>query len=269
MTKTVISAEPDRLIVYLKKIWQHKALIVTLAKRDLKIKYAQTALGLAWTVLQPLVAVIIYTIFFAGLMNFKTTEPYILFVLSGILLWNLFNYIFAQGSSSLTQNQDLIKKLAFPKIILPLSKILLSLVEFSITLGLLIALMFYYNLPLRWSMLLAPFILLPLILISFGLALILSAATIQKRDLFHIIPFLINFGIWLTPVFYPVSLIPEKYASFLFINPIASILQLFRWSLFGEALNPYVLIGLSLSFLIFIIGFYYFKSVEDKIIDVI
>lgn len=269
MSKTIINADPDSLDLYLKKIWWHKSLIVTLAKRDLKIKYAQTALGLAWTVLQPLVAVTIYTIFFSGLMNFQTSEPYILFVLSGILLWNLFNYIFAHGSASLTQNQDLIKKLAFPKIILPLSKLILSLVEFSITLILLIALMIYFQVPLRWTMLWAPIILLPLILMSFGLAISLSAATIQKRDLFHIVPFLINFGIWLTPVFYPVSLIPAKYSSLLYLNPIACILQLFRWSLFGEALNPLVLIGLSLSFIIFIVGFFHFKSKEDKIIDVI
>jgi len=269
MTKTIISSESDSLRVYLKKIWQHRSLILTLAKRDLKIKYAQTALGLAWTVLQPLVAVTIYTVFFSELMNFQTSEPYILFVLSGVLLWSLFNYIFAHGSSSLTQNQDLIKKLAFPKIILPLSKVMLSLVEFSITLILLIALMAYFRVPLKWTMLWTPIILLPLILMSLGLALSLSAATIKKRDLFHIVPFLINFGIWLTPVFYPVSLIPAKYASLLYLNPIASILQLFRWSLFGGALNPLVLIGLSLSFLIFIFGFFHFKSKEDKIIDVI
>jgi lipopolysaccharide transport system permease protein len=269
MNSTLISAKPDSLVEYLIKIWRNRSLILTLAKRDLKVKYAQTLLGLTWTVIQPLVAVTIYTLFFAGLMNFKTEEPYILFVLSGILLWNLFNYIFSQGSSSLTQNQDLIKKLAFPKIILPISKTILAMVELSITALLLLALMIYFQVELRWSMLLAPFIILPLVLMSLGLAFTLSAITIEKRDLFHIIPFLVNFGIWLTPVFYPVSLIPAKYADLLYLNPIACILQLFRWSLFGGALNPLVLVGISLSFLIFIIGFFLFKSKEDKIIDVL
>lgn len=264
-----ISSAPDSFKDYFKKIWLNRSLILILAKRDLKIKYAQTILGLTWTIIQPLIAIIIYTIFFSGLMNFKTTEPYILFVLSGILLWNLFNYIFSQGSTSLTQHHDLIKKLAFPKIILVLSKIILALVEFSITLTLLLALMIYFNIEFRWTMFLAPLIILPLILLSLGLALLLSALTIQKRDLFHVIPFLINFGIWLTPVFYPVSLIPEKYSHLLYINPIASIIQLFRWSLFGDSLNPYILIGLLLSFLTFIIGFIFFKRNEDKIIDVI
>ena len=132
MPKTLISAEPDTLDVYLKKVWQHRALILTLAKRDLKVKYAQTVLGLAWTFIQPLVAVITYTLFFAYIMNFETEYPYILFVLSGILLWGLFNYIFAQGSTSVLSNQDLIQKLYFPKLILPLSKILVGLTELCV-----------------------------------------------------------------------------------------------------------------------------------------
>jgi lipopolysaccharide transport system permease protein len=269
MTKQFISAEPDSLGVYLSKIWQSKSLILTLAKRDLKVKYAQTALGLTWTIFQPLVAVVIYTIFFAGLMDFQTDYPFILFVLSGVLIWGMFNYIFSQGSSSLNQNTDLIKKLAFPKIILPFSKVLIGLVEFSVTLVILFILMLYYDIPFRFTMLLAPIFLIPLILFALGLALILSAATLRLRDLFHVIPFLVNFGIWITPVFYPVSIIPAQFANYIYINPVASVLQLFRWSFFGEALNPFILFGLSLSFAIFIIGFFFFKKNEDKIIDVI
>lgn len=269
MTKIIINAEPDNLTTYINKIWQHKSLIVTLAKRDLKTKYAQTALGLAWTIVQPLTAVLIYTIFFSGLLNFETEYSYVLFVLSGMLLWNLFNYIFSQGGSSLMQNQDIIKKMAFPKIIIPTSKILIGLVEFGVTLVLLTILMIINNVPFRLSMLLLPLILVPLILCALGVALILSATAIKKRDLFHIVPFLINFGIWLTPVFYPVTIIPAQFEKLIYINPIAASIQLFRWSLFGEPLNSFMFIGLSLSFVIFIIGFFLFKRIDDKIIDVI
>ncbi|MCB0510838.1 MAG: ABC transporter permease [Bacteroidetes bacterium] len=264
-----ISSTPDSLKDYIKKIWLNRSLIFILAKRDLKIKYAQTVLGLTWTLVQPLIALAIYTLFFSGLMNFNTAYPYILFVLSGILFWNLFSYILSQASSSLSQNQELIKKLAFPKIILPFSKVLLALVEFSITLLVLLLLIFYFPIEWRLSMLLAPLCLIPLILFALGMALFLSALTIKKRDLFHLVPFLVNFGIWLTPVFYPVSIVPEKYLNLIYINPIASVIQLFRWSMFGEALNPYILIGLLLSFLTFIVGFSFFKKNEDKIIDVI
>ena len=202
-------------------------------------------------------------------MNFKTNTPYILFVISGILFWNLFNYIFSQGSSSLSQNKELIKKLAFPKIILPFTKVIIGLVEFSITLLLMALLMFYFKIELRLSMILAPFALIPLILFSLGIALLLSAATIKRRDLFHLVPFLINFGIWLTPVFYPVTLIPGEFANLIYLNPVTSVIQFFRWSMFGDPLNPYILIGLLLSFLTFIVGFCFFKAKEDKIIDVL
>tara|TARA_B100000497_G_scaffold122183_1_gene152946 strand:- start:3925 stop:4734 length:810 start_codon:yes stop_codon:yes gene_type:complete len=264
-----INAEPDSLKDYLRKIWDNKSLILAIARRDLKAKYAQTAIGLAWTFIQPIFAVIIYTLFFAGLMDFKTEYPYILFVLSGILIWNLFNYIFSQGSNSLGQNQSIIKKIAFPKVLLPFTKVIIGLIEFAITSIMLILLMFFLNVEPRFSMILTPFCLIPLIFFASGLALLLSALTLKKRDLFHVIPFLVNFGIWLTPVFYPVSLIPEKYINLIYINPVASILQLFRFCLFGEPLNAFILIGLLLSFLTFIIGFIFFKQNEDKIIDVI
>jgi lipopolysaccharide transport system permease protein len=269
MTKTIISAEPDSLKVYLKKIWQHRSLIVTFAKRDLKIKYAQTVLGLAWTVIQPLVAVIVFTLFFSVLMNFETEYPYVLFVLSGILLWGLFNYIFSQGSTSLSQNQDLIQKLYFPKIILPLSKALVGLVEFAIITVLFLVLLVYFGIVPSWKILFTPIIIVVLCLFSLGLSFILSAATIKNRDLNHIIPFLVNFGIWFTPVFYPVSLVPPQYENFLYLNPMASIIQLFRTCVFNEAYNHFMLLGIALSFCIFIIGFFFFKKVEDKIIDLL
>lgn len=265
----IITSEPDSLSTYLKKIWQNRSLVLTLAKRDLKIKYAQTALGLSWTILQPLTAVVVFTLFFSGLLDLETPYPYILFVLSGVLLWGLFNYIFSHGSASLTSNSELIKKMSFPKIILPISKVLLALVEFAITFALLLFLMVVFGTKFQLKMLLFPIIILPLILLALGVAMLLSAATIKNRDLFHIIPFLVNFGIWLTPVFYPVSLIPERFIDFLYLNPIAAVIQLFRWSFFDEALSPYIILGICICFITFIIGFFYFKKVEDKIIDII
>lgn len=265
----LITSEPDSLKQYLQKIWMHRSLILTLAKRDLKIKYAQTTLGLSWTILQPLTAVVVFTVFFSVLLDLETPYPYILFVLSGVLLWGLFNYIFSHGSASLTSNSDLIKKMSFPKIILPISKVLLGLVEFGITLALLLVMMVFFQIEFSLKMLLLPLIIFPLILLALGVAMMLSAATIKNRDLFHVIPFLVNFGIWLTPVFYPVSLIPENYIDFLYLNPIAAVIQLFRWSFFGEVLSPYIILGICICFVTFIIGFFYFKKVEDKIIDII
>lgn len=269
MAKTIISAEPDSLKVYLKKIWQHKSLIVTLAKRDLKIRYAQTLLGLSWTIIQPLVAVIVYTLFFSLLLDFKTDYPYVLFVLSGILLWGLFSFTFSNGAISLSQNQELIRKLNFPKIILPISKGLVGLFEFTIIAILFIILLLIFQVLPNWKVVFVPLLIVILCLFSLGLTFILSAATIKKRDLNHIVPFLVYFGIWFSPVFYPVSIVPAQFANLLYLNPMASIIQLFRTCVFNEPYNHYMLLGIPISFLIFIIGFFYFKKIEDDIVDYI
>ena len=269
MPKTVISAKRSTLTRYLKQIWQYKSLIVTLARRDLKIKYAQTALGLAWTVVQPLVAVIIYTLFFSTLLKFDTKYPYSLFVLSGVLLWGLFNYVFSQGSTSLNANQDIIRKLCFPKIILPFSKVLVAMVEFAVIFILFILLLIYHqqSIPLRIFVIVIP--VLTTVFFALGLSLFLSAATVKNRDLNHIIPFFVYFGIWLTPVFYPVSIIPEKYAHIMYLNPMVSAIQMFRWCFFGESLHYYAIGGLLLAFLVFLGGFLYFRFNEDEIIDLL
>ena len=123
---TVISAKKDSLSEYLMKVWKHRVFVIVLAKRDLKVKYAQTMLGVTWTVVQPLVAMLVFTLFFSLLLDVKTGYPYVLFVLSGVVCWNLFNYIFSHASTSLMNNQDLIRKVSFPKMVLPLSKLLVS-----------------------------------------------------------------------------------------------------------------------------------------------
>jgi lipopolysaccharide transport system permease protein len=263
----VISAEQDSFMSYIKKVWEYRPLILTLAKRDLKVKYAQTYLGLAWTIIQPITAVVVFSLFFSVLLEIRSGYPYVLFVLSGVLIWNLFNYIFSQGSSSLINNQDLIRKLYFPKIVLPLSKILVALVEFGITLILFIALLIFFRVDVKWFILFSPLIIINVILFSIGITLILCAATIKNRDLNHILPFIINFGVWFTPVFYPVTLVPQKWSIFLFLNPMASCIQQFRYVLLPEAFNPMSFLGVPVCLIIFIVGFLYFKKMEDTIID--
>jgi lipopolysaccharide transport system permease protein len=269
LTSVIYSSQSDSIKEYVKKIYDHRSLIHTFAKRDLKIKFAQTYLGLAWTIIQPLTAVFIFTVFFSLIINFKTEYPYVLFVLSGMLIWGVFNYIFSQSSTSLSQSQDLIKKMSFPKIILPLSKIILALVEFALTFTLLIILLIVFQMDFRWTMLLLPIIILPIVFFSLGLALFLSSIALKNRDLFHIVPFLVNFGIWFTPVFYPISIIPTEFKNLIYINPVAASIQLFRWSFFGENFSNYIFIGIVVSFITFIIGFISFKNSEDKIIDLL
>lgn len=263
------SSKSDSLRDYVRKIFRHRSLIYVFAKRDLKIKFAQTSLGLAWVVIQPLTAVLIFTFFFSYLVNFQTNYPYVLFVLSGILIWGVFNYIFSQSSTSLTQSEELIRKMNFPKIILPISKTILAFIEFALTFILLVILLFVFKMEFRWSMLLLPFVLLPVFFFSLGLALLLSSVALKNRDLFHIVPFLVNFGIWFTPVFYPVAIIPENLRNIIFINPVAASIQLFRCCFFNENFNNYIYLGILISFVVFIVGFLSFKNNEDKIIDLL
>jgi len=267
--KTNITAENDTLTEYFGKLWHHRSFIVVLAKRDLKVKYAQTLLGVAWTVVQPLVAMVVFTLFFSLLLDVKTEYPYVLFVLSGVVSWNLFSYIFSHASQSLMNNQDLIKKVSFPKLVLPISKVLVAFVELGISLVPLFLLMIWYEVPLGIQIIWFPFILIVVAVFSLGLSLILAASTLRYRDLHHIIPFLVNFGIWFTPVFYPVSLIPDQYKDYLYINPMASFISMFRWSLFGDAISVVALSGVLTAIIFLLIGLIYFKRVEDRISETI
>jgi lipopolysaccharide transport system permease protein len=267
--RTVITAEAPTFSEYFGKVWKYRGLIITLARRDLKIKYAQTALGIAWSFLQPLTAVVVFSLFFSLLLNVDVGYPYALFVISGVLCWNLFIYIFSHGSISLMNNQDLIKKLSFPKLILPTSKVLVALVEVCLTLILIVPMMIWAEIPVSLRILGLPIALAFTAIFGLGASLILSAATLRYRDLHHIIPFLVNFGIWFTPVFYPVSLIPQEYSDLIYLNPMASLIELMRWSLFGEELNLLALVGVMISVIVLLIGLVYFKRVEDKIVELV
>jgi lipopolysaccharide transport system permease protein len=267
--RTIITADEPTLREYLHQVWRYRSFVITLAKRDLKIKYAQTALGMAWSVFQPLTAVVVFSLFFTMLLNVDAGYPYALFVLSGVLCWNLFNYIFSHASTSIMNNQDLVRKLAFPNIVLPLSKVLVGSVEVLFTLVLMFPMLLWWNMPLRINMLALPFLLFFVAIFSLGLSLILAASTMRFRDLHHIIPFLVNFGIWFTPVFYPVSLIPKAYAHFIYLNPMASMIGMVRWSLFGDPLEPASVFGLLITIILFVVGVIYFKRVEDKIAELV
>lgn len=264
-----INSTPDTIKTYLKKVWMHRHMILVLAKRDLKIKYAQTLIGVAWTLVYPATAVIIYTIFFSSVLNIEVYYPYSLFVLSGMLCWGIFSYIFNQAGPSLLNASDMVKKMQFPKVIIPLSKCILALVEFIISFLFFFLLLLVFKIPFSWHWLLFPLAVIPVFLFATGSALLLSGGTVKKRDLFHIIPFIVNFSIWFTPVFYPVTIIPDKYQPLLSINPISSSINLFRNIFFNEPLNLFSLVGFAAAFILFIIGIGYFKSIEEKINDTI
>lgn len=263
----LITAQSDSLQSYISKIWSYRFMIIVLAQRDLKIKYAQTIVGLTWTLLQPITAVLIFTLFFHFVLKINAPYPYALFVLSGYLNWSIFSYIFNQATPGLINQSEMAKKIHFPRIIIPLSKGIIALVEFTIAFAFFLLLLVLFNVKFTLAFLLFPIALLPVFMFALGASLVLSALTIKKRDLLHIVPFFVNFSIWFTPIFYTVEIVPNQYRSLLYINPITSSIHLFRCIFFNEILNPFFYLGLVLAILFFIAGILAFKSVEEKIND--
>src|SRR5690606_34489364 len=185
------SPSQDSLPESIKTLWKHKALIWVFAKRDIQVKYAQTILGLGWSFFKPLLSLAIYVYFFGILLNWQSGHiPFPVYVLSGLISWNLFSYIVGNGVSSIFESTDLIKKIYFPKSILPLSKALVGLSEAMISLLLLIPLFLFYDLSLSWKILFLPFILIFNLLCGLTLAFLISSIAIVKRDLLQVLPFL-------------------------------------------------------------------------------
>jgi lipopolysaccharide transport system permease protein len=269
LNKTVITARPDGLADYLKKIWKYRALTWVFAQRDLKVKYAQTFLGLSWTIVQPLTALAIFTFFFGYVLQWKTgVLPYTLYVLSGLLGWNFFSYIVFQGSFSAQESSNLIKKIYFPKIILPISKVYVALAELGVTLLLLIPLFFWYGQSLSWRVMFIPLVILFNILIALFVVLTIASLGYRRRDLFHLVPFLMNFGIWFTPVFFSKDILPGKISFIWYFNPMASVVDAWRWCLFpGYQFDVLSLPALLISIVLFIFGFLLYKKTESEFSD--
>jgi len=265
----VISSRPDQPGAYLKKLWFYRNLIKVLAVRDIKVHYAQTVLGVLWAILQPLVALLIYTIFFYKILGIDTGSiPYPAFVLPGVIIWFNFTQVISEAGTSLQYNTDLIRKIDFPKMILPLSKVLSGLVNVGISVLMLLITMQLLDVPFSWRILAFPLVLLLNIILGLSVAIWLSALTVRFRDLQHIIPYLVNFLIWITPVFYPSTILPEGYGDYVYINPLAAVVELCRWSMVGGEFPPPVAFLVFIPIVIlFLAGLFFFIRTERKIAD--
>jgi lipopolysaccharide transport system permease protein len=265
----LITSEPDPLWVYLKKIWRSRALILTFARRDLKVKYAQTYLGLAWTVLQPVTAITLYTFFFGYLLDMDSgSVPFVLYVTSGLLAWNFFAYNLFHGTSSIQESALVIKKIYFPKAVLPLSKLGVGLVELVICLVLIIPLFIWHGIIPSWHIVFLPVAIFITALNALTVVFWISALSYRFRDLIHTIPYLVNFGIWVTPVFYSRSLIPEMLQPLVWINPMAASVEFWRWCYFDQYdFSPLFFIPIALNFFLVVLGFWVYSRNETKFSD--
>jgi lipopolysaccharide transport system permease protein len=269
--ETVITSHTQRFPEYLKKVFRYRYLMATLIIRDLKIRYAQTALGWLWAVAQPLAGVAIFSFFFTYIIQMDTGEvPYPLVALSGMVAWNYFSFVVNQGSTALVASQALIKKISFPKISLVIAKSVVGLSDMLVALLILILWAWIAGRPPEARMLLLPLVVLLNWMTGLGLAIWLSAITVRWRDLQHLIPYFITFGIWITPVFYPSTIVPEQFSFLVYLNPMAGIIEMLRFSILGtEVPDPGYVAGLGLSLLMLVSGLWYFKKMETLIPDYI
>jgi len=258
--------------INLSEIWRYRDLLYILVWRDIKVRYKQTVVGVVWAIFQPLLTMIIFSVLFGRLAKLPSEGvPYPVFVYTGLLLWNYFSSSLANSSESLISNDAIIKKVYFPRILLPGSTVVTPAVDFVISFIIFLALMFYYHFtPSAVGLLLIPVLLLITMISSLGLGLFLSSLNIKYRDVRHILPFFIQILMYITPVIYPVSIIPANFQWIAYLNPMSGVITLARSLLLHTSSVDWKLLpisfGVSLVFLL--IGLAYFRKTERFFADI-
>ena len=275
MARIVVDANKSTFSLNLKELFSYRDLFLILAYRDLRVRYSQTFLGLTWAVLQPLFTLGIFTLVFGRFVKVDTGDvPYPVFALCGMVAWTYFSFVMNQSGNSIIGAQEMVKKIYFPRLVIPLSKAMVGLVDFLIALILLIGLIFYYRVPVSPNIFLLPFFLLLTIISSLAVGVWLSALSIRFRDFQHVTPFLVQVGLYATPIAYPGEVVIHslsKFGIFLFyLNPMAGIVEGFRWSILGQgSLHVMSFISFGMVVILFVTGLFYFKKVERTMADIV
>lgn len=254
----------------LREIWHYRELLYFLTWRDIKVRYKQTAIGVTWAILQPLALMLVFTLFFGKLAKIPSEGlPYPIFAYTALLPWQLFSRAITESTNSLITNQRLITKIYFPRIIVPLSTILSALLDFIIASGMLIILIVIYGIRPGWETVFLPFFTLFLLITALGVGFWLSAINVEYRDVQYIIPFLNQFWLFLTPVVYPSTLVPERWKIIYGLNPMVGVIEGFRWSLLGKgpAPSPSLFISALVGIFLFVTGIIWFRYRERSFID--
>lgn len=260
------------LHVDLHELWTARELLYFFVWRDVKIRYKQTAIGAAWAVLQPVMTMAVFSLFFGKLAKIPSHElPYPIFYYSALLPWMYFSSALQNATNVVVEQQRVITKVYFPRLVLPLSSVLSSLVDFGISFVVFLALMAYYRIVPGPAMLLFPAFLLLAVLTALGAGLWLSALNAIYRDVRYVVPFLVQFWMFASPVAYPSSLVPERWRWVYGLNPMAGVIEGFRWSLTGQGQSPNILLAASSTMVLLLVagGVAYFTRMEGTIADVV
>ena len=253
------------------ELWEYRELVATFTLRDIKLRYKQTALGILWAIIQPLFMMVIFTFFFGRLAKIPSDNiPYPLFVLAALLPWTLFAEGLTRSTTSMVTNANIMTKVYFPRLIMPLAGILSPLVDFCVSLVILVILMAYYGFVPGITIILLPLFVLFTLATSLAVGLWLSAFNVRYRDFQYTIPFIIQLWLFGSPVVYPSSLVPESVRFLYGLNPMAGVIEGFRWALYGTAMpGAMMLVSAGVVVLLIISGAFYFRRMEQYYADVV
>ncbi len=264
----IITPNPSTVSEYWQEMKAHAGLIALFAGQELRTLYAQTYLGILWAIIRPVFTLAVFTIIFRLFLKVPTQSPYYLFAFAGMIAWNLFSQITITASTAIIQRQGLIRKMKFPKLVLPLSKILIALPETGISLAILFALLVFEKVHIGFNLFLLPVFILLTIASAFAIAVWMNVLNIRFRDLNQILPTIVGIAVWITPVFYPTTVIPPRYDFFVYLNPMAGIIKGYRYAILGEAF-PEQAYWWAIIFMLFVMlaGIWFFIRAEDKMVD--
>jgi lipopolysaccharide transport system permease protein len=259
---------------YWTDLWRFRELFYILSWRDIKVRYKQTVIGAAWSIIRPLLTMLIFTVVFSKIAHLPTegTAPYAIMVYAGMLPWQFFSNSLTESSASLIGNVNLISKVYFPRLIIPTATVITSFIDFLISFAILVVLMFYYQYTPDWHILLLPLFLIIAFLASIGPGLWLTALNVKYRDFRYIVPFIVQFGLYISPVGFSSNIVPAKWKLLYCANPMVGVIDGFRWCILGSKNNIYWPgFMLSMGIIIFFLwlGVYQFRKMEKTFADII
>jgi lipopolysaccharide transport system permease protein len=256
----------------LRELWEYRELLYFLSWRDVKVRYKQTALGAAWAIIQPFFTMVVFSLFFGQLAKIPSDGvPYPIFSYAALVPWTFFANALNQSSNSLVGSAHLITKVYFPRLVVPLSSVLSGLVDFVLAFAVLLGMMFYYGMMPTINILALPPLLLLALVTSLGVGLWLSALNVEFRDVRYVVPFLVQFWLFSTPIAYPSSLLQEPWRTLYAVNPMVGVVEGFRWALLGTdtAPGPVIAVSALMALLLLVGGAFYFRRMEKTFADIV
>ncbi len=258
--------------INLRELYRYRELLYFLIWRDIKVRYKQTLLGAAWAILQPFFMMIVFTLFFGWMAKMPSEGvPYPIFSYSGLLLWTYFSGAVSMSGNSLVVQTNLVTKIYFPRLLMPIASTIAGLLDYLIAMSILVLMMIWYDFTPSPAMLLLPFLMLCAFIAATGVGMWLSAMNVKYRDIRYVIPFLIQLWLFATPVIYPTTMLPEKYRWLLSLNPMGGVIDAHRTCILGHKPIDWVSLSISVGMilLIFVTGIFYFKRMEQSFADII